>query len=112
MRAPTASAIRDIDDEFVGLIKARRNISLVPNLPDRGVATDLGWLRDSIPAGDLQRLQAAATDRPDAQKAFGIQAQNLARLSQEGVKIAVGTVAGHRSTAAAIAAKTKGQSSQ
>jgi imidazolonepropionase-like amidohydrolase len=82
---------RDIDDEFVRLIKARPSVILVPNLPDRGVATDLGWLRDSIPAGDLQRLQVAATDRPQAQQAFGIQARNLARLSKEGVKIAVGT---------------------
>ena len=82
---------RDIDDEFVTLIKARPSVILVPNLPDPGVATDLGWLRDSVPAGDLQRLQAAATDRPEAQKAFGIQARNLARLNKEGVKIAVGT---------------------
>ena len=82
---------QDIDDEFVKLIKARPSIILVPNLPDRGVATDLSWLKDSIPAGDLQKLQAAATDRPEAQKAFGIQARNLARLNKEGVKIAVGT---------------------
>ena len=82
---------QDIDDEFVKLIKARPSIILVPNLPDRGVATDLSWLKDSIPAGDLQKLQAAATDRPDAQKAFGIQARNLARLNKEGIKIAVGT---------------------
>ena len=82
---------RDIDDEFVKLIKSRPSIILVPNLPDRGVATDLSWLRDSIPAGQLQKLQAAATDRPEAQKAFGIQARNLDRLNKEGVKIAVGT---------------------
>jgi imidazolonepropionase-like amidohydrolase len=82
---------RDIDDEFVKLIKSRSNVILVPNLPDRGVATDFGWLRESVPAGVLEKLQAAATDRPEAQKAFGIQARNLARLSKEGVKIAVGT---------------------
>jgi imidazolonepropionase-like amidohydrolase len=82
---------RDIDDESVKLIKSRPSIILVPNLPDRGVATDLSWLRDSIPAGDLQKLQAAATDRPEAQKAYGIQARNLNRLNKEGVKIAVGT---------------------
>ncbi|HEY7442113.1 MAG TPA: amidohydrolase family protein [Vicinamibacterales bacterium] len=82
---------RDIDDEFVKLIKSRPSIILVPNLPDRGVASDLSWLRDSIPAGQLQKLQAAATDRPEAQKAFGIQARNLDRLNKEGVKIAVGT---------------------
>ena len=82
---------RDVDDEFVALIKQRRNVILAPNLPDRGVVTDLGWLRDSIPAGELQKLQAAATDRPELQKAFAIQARNLARLSKEGMKIALGT---------------------
>jgi imidazolonepropionase-like amidohydrolase len=82
---------RDIDDEIVALFKARPNVVLVPNLPDRGVATDLSWLRDSIPAAELQRLQAAATDRPDAQAAFGIQARNLAKLNAAGVRIALGT---------------------
>jgi imidazolonepropionase-like amidohydrolase len=82
---------RDVDDEFIAMMKQRPNVILVPNLPDRGVATDLSWLRDSISAGELQKLQAAATDRPEAQRAFGIQARNLARLSKEGVKIALGT---------------------
>ena len=39
----------------------------------------------------MKKLQAASTDRPDAQKAFGIQARNLARLNKEGVKIALGS---------------------
>lgn len=82
---------RDVDDEFVGMMKARPNVILVPNLPDRGVASDLGWLSDTIPAGQLQKLQAAATDRPDVQRAFGIQARNLARLSREGIRIALGS---------------------
>jgi imidazolonepropionase-like amidohydrolase len=82
---------RDVDEEFVKMIKGRPNVILAPNLPDRGVATDLGWLRDSVPAGQLQKLQAAAIDRPEAQKTFGIQSRNLARLAKEGVKIALGT---------------------
>jgi imidazolonepropionase-like amidohydrolase len=82
---------RDIDDEFVALIKQRPEVVLVPNLPDRGVATDLSWLRDAVAPGELQKLQAAATDRPEAHKAFAIQARNLARLSKEGVRIALGT---------------------
>jgi imidazolonepropionase-like amidohydrolase len=82
---------RDIDDEFVKMIKAKPEIILVPNLPDRGVATDLSWLSDVMSGEELQKLQAAATDRPDAQKAFGIQARNLARLNKEGVKIALGS---------------------
>ncbi len=82
---------RDIDEEFVAMMKARPNVVLVPNLPDRGVASDLSWLGDAIPAAELRKLQAAATDRPAAQQAFGIQARNLAKLNAAGVKIAFGT---------------------
>jgi imidazolonepropionase-like amidohydrolase len=82
---------RDIDDEGLALFKAHPNVVLVPNLPDRGVATDLSWLSDSIPAPELQKLQAAAIDRPAAQAAFGIQARNLAKLNAAGVRIALGT---------------------
>ena len=85
---------RDIDDEVVGLFRERPNVVLVPNLPNRGVAEDLGWLRETIPAEELEDLQAAYTDRPDAQEAFGIQARNLARLHSEGVRIAFGTDGG------------------
>jgi imidazolonepropionase-like amidohydrolase len=82
---------RDIDDEFMMLAKQRPALVVVPNLPDRGVATDLSWLAESVPAGELSKLQAAATNRPEAQQAYGIQARNLARLSKAGVRIALGT---------------------
>ena len=82
---------KDIDDEFVAMMRQRPAFVLVPNLPDRGVATDMGWLADSVPAAELQRLQAAATDRPAVQRTFGIQARNLAKLNAAGVKIALGT---------------------
>ena len=82
---------KDIDDEVLTLFKERPNVVLVPNLPDRGVATDLSWLRESIPAAELRNLQEAATDRPGAQAAFAIQAHNLAKLNAAGVRIALGT---------------------
>ena len=82
---------KDIDDEFVNMMKQRPAIVLVPNLPDRGVATDLGWLAASVPAAELRTLQAAATDRPAVQQTFGIQSRNLAKLNAAGVKIALGT---------------------
>ena len=82
---------RDLDDEIVALFKARPNIVLIPNMPDRGIAADYSWLRGRIPDGQLQKIQGAATDRPQAQQAFGIQARNLAKLSAAGVRIAVGT---------------------
>ena len=82
---------KDIDEEFVAMIRQRPQVVLVPNLPDRGVATDLSWVSDTVPPGELQKLQAAATDRPDVQKLFGIQARNLAKLNAAGVRIALGT---------------------
>ena len=82
---------KDIDDEVVMLFKQRPNVFVVPNLPDRGVKDDLSWLGDSIPAPELAKLQAAATDRPAVQQTFGIQARNLARLNKSGVRIAMGT---------------------
>jgi imidazolonepropionase-like amidohydrolase len=82
---------RDVDDEVMMLFKQHPNVVVVPNLPDRGVATDLSWLSESIPAADLKRLQDAATDRPQVQATFAIQARNLAKLSAAGVRIAFGT---------------------
>lgn len=82
---------RDIDDEAVALFTARPNVVLIPNMPDRGVAVDYSWLRGRIPDGQLQKIQGASTDRPQAQQSFGIQARNLAKLSAAGVTIALGT---------------------
>ena len=86
---------RDVDDAFVAMIKERPNVFLIPNLPDRGVKTDLSWLSDTVPAAELKKLQeGSSTDRPAAQQAFGIQARNLARLNKEGILIALGTDGG------------------
>lgn len=82
---------KDIDDEFVNMMKQRPNVVLVPNLPDRGVATDLSWLAESVPAAEFKTLQANATNRPEVQQTFGIQSRNLAKLNSAGVKIALGT---------------------
>ena len=82
---------RDVDDELVSLWQDRPNVVLVPNLPNPGVAMDLGWLSGTVPPDELGGLQEAAIDRPEVQERFGIQARNLARLHDAGVKIAFGT---------------------
>jgi imidazolonepropionase-like amidohydrolase len=85
---------RDIDDEYLNLIKAKANFIVDPNLPDRGVKVDRSWLRDSVTAAELQKLQADSKDDPRAQAFFGIQARNLAKLNAAGVKIALGSDGG------------------
>ncbi|MGE0160684.1 MAG: amidohydrolase family protein [Gemmatimonadales bacterium] len=82
---------RDIDDELVALWKERPAVVLVPNLPDPGVPQDYAWLAGTVPPEQLARMQEGATDRPDLQEAFGIQARNLARLAGEGIRVAFGT---------------------
>jgi imidazolonepropionase-like amidohydrolase len=82
---------RDVDEEFLALVRKRRGFVLAPNMPDRGVKVDMSWLRASLPAAELQKLEAGNTDRPDAQTAFGIQARNLAAMNKAGVTIAMGT---------------------
>jgi len=82
---------QDMDDEAVALLKARPDFVLIPNMPDRGVAADYSWLRGSIPDAELQKIQAGATDRPQAAATWAIQGRNLKKMSDAGVKITVGT---------------------
>ena len=82
---------KDIDDEYLAIVKQHPNLVLGPNMPDRGVPTDLAWLRESIPAADWQKLQAANTNKAEANAFWSIQARNLAKMNAAGVKIVVGT---------------------
>ena len=71
--------------------KSRRCICAASPSTDRGVKTDLSWLKGSLDPAELQKLEAGNTDRPDAQMQFGIQARNLAKMSGAGVKVALGS---------------------
>jgi imidazolonepropionase-like amidohydrolase len=83
---------QDIDDELVTLWNEAGGVVLVPNLPDRGVPTDLSWLSGTVSESRIQLMSDnMLLDRPDAREAFGIQARNLARLHSEGARIAFGT---------------------
>src|SRR5262249_24970055 len=82
---------QDIDDEMVAMFKQRPNLVLTPNLPERGVRVDLGWLKPGLGVNQLSLLEAANTNRPVAQTFYGIQARNLAKLNAAGVRITLGT---------------------
>jgi imidazolonepropionase-like amidohydrolase len=82
---------RDVDRAFLAQIQERPGFILVPNLPDRGVEDDLSWLSGTVPRAQLAELQAAATNRPEAQKTFALQARNLMRVAATGVRVALGT---------------------
>jgi imidazolonepropionase-like amidohydrolase len=82
---------KDLDDEFMALVKQHRDLVLGPNMPDRGVVDNIDWLRKSLPAAEFDTLQKGNTNRPDAQAFWGIQARNLAKMNAAGARIVVGT---------------------
>jgi imidazolonepropionase-like amidohydrolase len=82
---------KDLDDEFMALVKQHPNLVLGPNMPDRGVVADLDWLRPALAAPELETLQKGNTNRADAQAFWGIQARNLTKMNAAGVRIVVGT---------------------
>jgi imidazolonepropionase-like amidohydrolase len=81
----------DIDDEALALYTQNPTLVVAPTLPTRGVRADLSWLRESMPADQLEKLEAANTERPQRQAEFAIQARNLAKLNTAGVRIVLGT---------------------
>jgi imidazolonepropionase-like amidohydrolase len=82
---------KDVDDEYIKLIKAKPGFIVDPNLPDRGVKVDRSWLRDSMSAAEFAKVQAESKDDPKAQAFFGIQCRNLGRVNREGIKITLGS---------------------
>jgi imidazolonepropionase-like amidohydrolase len=82
---------QDVDDEFVSMIKARPNVVYIPNMPGRGVPTELGWLDGSMTADEIAAIAERNVENAEAAESFGIQARNLKRLAEEGVTISLGT---------------------
>jgi imidazolonepropionase-like amidohydrolase len=82
---------KDLDDEFMSLVKQRPNLVLGPNMPDRGVVASIDWLRPVLPTAEFEALQKGNTNRPDAQAFWGIQGRNLAKMNAAGARIVVGT---------------------
>jgi imidazolonepropionase-like amidohydrolase len=81
----------DLDEEFMSLVKKNPNLVLGPNMPDRGVAADIEWLRASLSPEAFAALQKGNTNRPDANAFWQIQARNLAKMNSLGARIVVGT---------------------
>jgi len=92
-----AHGIRDleVDDEIMGLLKARPQVFVIPNLPDTPPGTgDLAWLSETLPPQQIEALKRTAVDSPPRPRLFDIQARSLRKLVAAGVRIGFGTDAG------------------
>jgi imidazolonepropionase-like amidohydrolase len=88
---------KDIDDEFMALLKQRR-VFFTPNLPERLLTLeDLPLIAETVPAAQVEQLRAQITKRGPAQPSelYNVQARNLKRISDARVAtIGLGTDAG------------------
>jgi imidazolonepropionase-like amidohydrolase len=82
---------RDVDDAFIALVRTKPNLTLNPNLPGRGVRTDLSWLEGRLPAAEYEAAQKGNVDNAKQAEAFGIQARNLKKMSDAGTRVVLGT---------------------
>ncbi|HLI84941.1 MAG TPA: amidohydrolase family protein [Bryobacteraceae bacterium] len=88
---------RDVDDEFMALIRQHPTVYQMTTLPERETTEeDFRLAAETIPAPEVKKMREALAKRtPEeihkAHEAFGIQARNLAKLNAAGVKIAMGT---------------------
>jgi len=92
-----AHGIRDleVDDEIMGLFKARPQIFVIPNLPDTPpFGRDLVWLSETLPPSQIEALKRVAATNLGRPRLFDVQARSLKKLTAAGVRIAFGTDAG------------------
>jgi len=92
-----AHGIRDleVDDEIMGLFKARPQVFVIPNLPDTPpFGNDLVWLSETLPPSQIETLKRTAATNLARPTLFAVQARSLKKLTAAGVRIAFGTDAG------------------
>ena len=92
-----AHGIRDleVDDEIMGLFKARPQVFVIPNLPDTPPSgSDLVWLSETLPSSQIEALKRVAATTPARPRLFEVQARSLKKLAAAGVRIGFGTDAG------------------
>lgn len=82
---------RDVDEELLTLVRARPSLVLNPNLPFRGEPTDLSWLKGVLPAAELARVEERNVARPEDRPFYLLQARNLQRMKEAGVRMVLGT---------------------
>ena len=88
---------RDVDDEYMALVREHPEVWTVPNLPGSPVThDDLAWLSETLPPFEIENLRRQA-DRLAAEgpgALFELQCRNLARNREAGMIIGMGTDSG------------------
>jgi len=91
---------REIDDEYMMLVKQYPDVWTMPNLQGNPlVPDDLAWLSETLYPSEIERLRGevetrAASGPPGPNDQFELQCRNLRRNHEAGMIIALGTDSG------------------
>lgn len=88
---------RDVDDEYLALVRAHPNVWTGPNMPPSPLTrADLASLAETLPADqitrlreDIERREAAGDSAPSA--SFALHCRNLERMHDAGMTLGLGT---------------------
>lgn len=88
---------RDVDDEYLALVRANPNVWTGPNLPPSPLTReDLASLAETLPADQIARLREGI-ERREAERdtepsaSFALQCRNLERMHDAGMTLGLGT---------------------
>ena len=86
---------RDVDDEYLALVKANPKVWTGPNMPVPSTRSTVDALAETLPAKEIARMRAELDERrakgnpPDA--LFDLHCRNLKKIHDAGMVIGVGT---------------------
>jgi imidazolonepropionase-like amidohydrolase len=87
---------RDVDDEYIALVKAHPKVWTGPNMPGPGeTEEEIGPLAETLPASTIAALRKQLAERTAAgnppNALFALHCRNLKRIHEAGMTIGVGT---------------------
>ena len=90
---------RDVDAEYLRILKQHPKVWLGPNLPPRALsrneqAMEIEWVSETLPASQIKRMKEELGSRSDAvvqTDLFAIQCRNLKKVHDAGMILGLGT---------------------
>jgi imidazolonepropionase-like amidohydrolase len=88
---------RDVDEEYLALVKAHPNVWTGPNMPSAGVTEDdVSSLAETMPADQIERMREGiergkASGNTGPSELFQLHCRNLRKIHGAGMTIALGT---------------------
>jgi imidazolonepropionase-like amidohydrolase len=90
---------RDVDDEYLRILKQHPKVWVGPNLPARTIsaaaaAAEIAWLTETLPPSQIARMRDELAKRPSgatSSELFAVQCRNLKRVHDARMIIGLGT---------------------